>query len=65
MSEVMQVDKLGIPLMQQLPQEAREFVEALLQKDPSKRPKITHLYDFPLFVNSLSPAKKKERSGAK
>jgi hypothetical protein len=38
------VDKLGIPLMQELPVDAREFVEALLQKDPAKRPKITQLY---------------------
>lgn len=59
------MDKLGIPLMQQLPPEAREFVEALLQKDPAKRPKITHLLEFPLFVNNLGFVKRKEKSGAK
>lgn len=51
--------------MQQLPPEAREFVEALLQKDPAKRPKITHLYEFALFTNNLGAGKRKERSGAK
>ena len=56
---------MGIPLMQKLPVEAREFVEALLQKDPAKRPKITHLYEFPLFTNNLGPLKRKERSGVK
>ena len=29
--------------------EVTEFVEAILQKDPTQRPKIYELLDFPLF----------------
>lgn len=39
----MQIDKSEIPLLGEVPAEGRELIEALLQKDPSKRPKITQL----------------------
>jgi len=42
-----------------VPQEAREFIEWLIQKDPAKRPKITELLSHRMFAAySAKPAKK-------
>jgi serine/threonine protein kinase len=46
-------------MIEGLPDDAKEFIEALLQKDPTKRPRITQLFDFSLFRH-LSPSKQKK-----
>lgn len=44
-----QIDKTGVPLATQIPPQARELIEALLQKDPSMRPSIDEVLNYELF----------------
>lgn len=45
-----QVDKKKIQYPPNFPPEAREFIEALMQKDPNLRPKSQDLLKFKLFT---------------
>ena len=46
---MIQVDRNKIDYPVALPIEAREFIEALVQKDPHLRPKMSELLSFPVF----------------
>ena len=49
----MQVDKNKIDYPVDIPPEAKEFIEALVQKDPNLRPKSQDLLKFKLLVYIL------------
>ena len=59
---IIQVDKNKINYPVDIPQEAKEFIEALVQKDPALRPKSQDLLKFKLF--NLYPSKYKGRAFA-
>lgn len=48
-SIVIEVDKNKIDYPVDIPPEAKEFIEALVQKDPNLRPKTHELLKFKLF----------------
>jgi hypothetical protein len=55
----MQVDKNRIDYPAEVPPEAREFIEALVQKDPGLRPKCSELLQFRLFSLHLGKGRGK------
>lgn len=56
--KIINVDKQAIMFPADFPPEAKEFVEALVQKDPALRPKCHDLLKFSLFT--LHKAKHKK-----
>jgi serine/threonine protein kinase len=54
-----QVDKNKIQYPIDIPKEAKDFIELLVQKDPNLRPKPTELLKHPFF--SLCPPKVKSK----
>lgn len=57
MDKIVNVDKHKIDYPVEVPPEAKEFIESLVQKEPTLRPKCGDLLKFKLF--SLYPAKGK------
>lgn len=55
----MQVDKNRIQYPVEIPDDAKNFIEMLVQKDPELRPKSRQLLKHPFFVNNLKPSKGK------
>jgi serine/threonine protein kinase len=57
----MQVDRNSIEYPPEVPAEAREFIEALVQKDPALRPKSHDLLKFRLFTQHLPKGSKPKK----
>ena len=55
-----QVDKIKIDYPADMPPEAREFIECLVQKDPNLRPKSHDLLKFRFFAIHLPKGKLKK-----
>lgn len=57
----MKVDKNKIEYPVEIPPEAKEFIEALVQKDPSLRPRCQDMLKFRLFSNYLPKSGKPKK----
>ena len=57
---VMQVDKKGIDYPVNIPIEARQFIESLVQKDPALRPRSHDLMKYKFFTSFLPKNKSKK-----
>ena len=55
------MDKKGIDYPVNVPQEAREFIEALVQKDPALRPRSQDLLKYKFFGSYLPKGKSKKQ----
>ena len=56
---IIQVDKIQIQYPSDMPQEAKDFISLLVQKDPTLRPKPSELLSHPFFA--LCPPKVKSK----
>jgi serine/threonine protein kinase len=54
---IIQVDKTKIEYPVNIPEDARSFIELLVQKDPSLRPKCKDLLRHPFIVNNTKKIK--------
>ena len=54
------MDKNRIDYPVDIPPEAREFIEALVQKDPNLRPRSQELLKYSFFVKNLPKLKHKK-----
>jgi serine/threonine protein kinase len=56
------VDKNKIDYPVDIPIEAKEFIECLVQKDPAHRPKCHDLLKFKLFTTYLQKGQKQKKN---